>query len=422
VARRPSMSRVARERFRTYPEAVIFAERYARDGYLVTIKFAAGRNDNGRHDGRNFRVNVPGVRGPGRGRIEIEDERTRIEATRSSSSPTASVVASRNIGRRQPDSEDQWKVTSRDGMVTGKAAVLLRGLPRRGMNQYQGKLREALRDLAPINKGALLEAVYSSADRRRCDLENVLLTNVGYGNIRHLVAAGVRLERDFRELDAPYVVSYQSVPPETPWRCWCVHSRLATIEARLAHGPLTSKAVWGAVKRGAIHVLGRAPGEEPILVQIELFGNLSIDRPLKPLIDGLVSALHTATTYPDDACLARIAREAQASVANVRQWLSDPAAAVLGSTPIWYPEIVTGSRAMIGGSESKSAYTHRRILRTAPFALTSARRRRAPARNKCKMSAAHGNGSQLGPGLWPGRDRQRLLIKQFLAGPPHPRE
>ena len=71
------------------------------------------------------------------------------------------------------------------------------------------ELRSALRQMRSHN-GALLAAVYSSQVDAFCDVENVVIYNVGAGNFAATASAGLRLERGYFCPPAPVELSSEA--------------------------------------------------------------------------------------------------------------------------------------------------------------------------------------------------------------------
>src|SRR4029077_9442083 len=99
--------------------------------------------------------------------------------------------------------------------------------PKGWMLDLRRDLRAALRQMR-LRNGALLAAVYGSQVDAFCDVENVLIYNVGAGNFATTASAGMRLERGYFCPPAPVELSgearhyarYSVASVEQGFACW----------------------------------------------------------------------------------------------------------------------------------------------------------------------------------------------------------
>ena len=166
---------------------------------------------------------------------------------------------------------------------------------------FRRELAQACRTLA-ATPGEILHAVYSSADRSRADIENILCYNLGTGAIRAAATHGLILERSYvTPAAAPHHYRYELTPDTVPWSTWRASERLATIRltapASLFAEPKAGR-WWLAARRG--EVTAHSNRQDPpdayalsitVAPPVRWRGNLS--SLIKPLADGLVSALHS---------------------------------------------------------------------------------------------------------------------------------
>lgn len=202
---------------------------------------------------------------------------------------------------------------------------------------WQRDMREGIRRAVPLldpRPGRSLHAVYSSAADDACDIENVLLYNVGPGTFAHIARTAIVLERSWRRpvcpeslLDVPrHHVAY-SVSADTAFRHWTAGDTLATVEAELPllTSSLKPASVWLAAARGLNPGLSSPPGTPPrFLLDIELGAPKppSITTVIKPLLDGLISAFHSHDTTGLRVVVPRIAAATGASADAVAQLLA----------------------------------------------------------------------------------------------------
>ena len=165
------------------------------------------------------------------------------------------------------------------------------------MINFRRELAQACRTLA-ATPGEILHAVYSSADRSRADIENILGYNLGTGAIRAAATHGLILERSFVPPPAapPHHYRYELTPDTVPWSTWRASERLATIRltapASLFAEPKAGR-WWLAARRREITAHSNRPDPPDayglsitVAPPVHWRGNLS--SLIKPLADGLV--------------------------------------------------------------------------------------------------------------------------------------
>ncbi len=178
--------------------------------------------------------------------------------------------------------------------------------------QFEAPSSRALRDAiraglrrAPAAAG-LLEAVYRSRVDGSVDVENVLIYNVGPGEFARLAQRGLRLERVFGDPPA----CGPTLPAPRHYHCY----RVVDVEAESEHwarGELVCSLtgvvlprldaftkpgdVWAAVRSArGVQVRGDAPGRFALdlLLRTPPGAAAQPAAVLKPLVDGVVAALH----------------------------------------------------------------------------------------------------------------------------------
>lgn len=172
--------------------------------------------------------------------------------------------------------------------------------PRGWLVDFRRDLAQACRTLT-ASPGQVLHAVYSSANRRLSDIENVLSYNLGTGALRAGAAHGLILERSFAAPPtAPHHYRYELVLGSASWRCWRSSRLLADLTMDAPLSLFTEPKAgrwWLAALRG--EVTARSNRSEPpeafalsITVSPPAGWRGSMSGLIKPLADGIVSALH----------------------------------------------------------------------------------------------------------------------------------
>ena len=225
-----------------------------------------------------------------------------------------------------------WDVVVGPTCVHGWSRVRLPFEPRGDLREYRDELRAAVRKLSPTpNTGLVVR--YESPSDDFADLDNVALYNIGTGSYSHLLKTGLYCER-VKASDTRHHLTYQvaELPQISDAGLLLASIRTATPTE------LGAAAAWWATTRPA--VVNRSFGIHDGLFTVA--ATLSGDwRPstvanlVKPMLDGVVSALHAHDGSAKDALLAQLDFEGNPS----RTWerLTDRSAALLGTRPLVRP-------------------------------------------------------------------------------------
>ena len=203
--------------------------------------------------------------------------------------------------------------------------------PRGWLKDYREELREGLRSLSKVD-GTHLRAEYASPDRDFADVENVLLYNIGSGSYRHLSGAGLEVRRT-RSNDARHHVSYELTAESTAELFTGEVLAKVSLDAPPTHREKPGS-WWAAMReRLSTHVSER---NTEYTVEVLIRGDASpFISAVKPLLDGLISALHVHDGSNRDHVHAAFANHGDA----VHLWdlLNDPSTAVLGRRTLVRP-------------------------------------------------------------------------------------
>ncbi|WP_300012645.1 hypothetical protein [Pseudonocardia sp.] len=185
-------------------------------------------------------------------------------------------------------------------VVEAVSPVRLPFEPRGWLVDFRRDLTQACRTLT-AGPDQVLHAAYSSADRRLSDIENVLSYNLGTGALRAAAAHGLILERSFTTPPTgPHHYRYELVLDSAPWRYWRPSRLLADLTMDAPLSLFTEPKAgrwWLAARRG--EVTAQSNRSEPpeayalsITVSPPAGWRGSLSGLIKPLADGVVSALH----------------------------------------------------------------------------------------------------------------------------------
>lgn len=211
------------------------------------------------------------------------------------------------------------------------------------MVEYRSALRTALLGL-DATEGRVLVARFASAETRPCDVEDLLLYNVGLSTFAHLRNEEIVLSRTY----AP------AVPPEGDARLLVHHHQyevtgkagtrpqgrvVARVPEIALRRPITVGQVWHDVRTAGVEVERADRDDRPAL-------HLTVHRPsngpamlgmVKVLVDGVVSALHSHDGTELDMVAARLGRRLGVVAADVASLLTANSAAALGTRRLLWP-------------------------------------------------------------------------------------
>lgn len=207
-------------------------------------------------------------------------------------------------------------------------------------------IRESVLKMS-CDSSELLEGLYGSQDQAYCDTENILFYNIGTSYFRGLTRAGLRFERSFAEPpQAPrdlgyapaHYVRYRAVPVHGPFLP--ARRTLATCQTELVSFDLMH--VWLSVKRADGFAKARSKahlGPFGLAIVIDVPSTHSRDAAsvVKPVLDGLVSALHFHDGSMLDEVVGRIARLLGAGEAEIAGHLMKTETAALGERRLVWP-------------------------------------------------------------------------------------
>jgi hypothetical protein len=218
--------------------------------------------------------------------------------------------------------------------------------PRGWLRDLRAALGAHVRELR-AQDGELLQAVYASEAADAVDAENVLFYNVGPGCFATAASAGIRFERAFSAPEPPVALTgsqlhhtrYQIAAAQVGFLVWSRGPLLATWDS-VPCPPLSERTnpavIWHAAKRAGVtsQNIQRQPGRPyglELTIQVPETDPIAPVRVLKPLLDGLISSLHSHDGTSMGVIAERLRVQAPtASADELATMLADDAGAVLG--------------------------------------------------------------------------------------------
>jgi hypothetical protein len=233
--------------------------------------------------------------------------------------------------------------------------------PKGWMLDYRSALRTALRSIAPV-AGLGLAARYYAPDAAVVDVENVLCYNIGSGAYAHLIGGGLRLNRH-RSTDGLHHVTYQ-LEPIAPAELM----PFAVVAAAVPTGT-HSAGQWWSLLRPNLQLNQMSAGQS-FGVEVHVSGswtNSGLAAAVKPMLDGLVSALHAHDQSQPNELVPRLATLGDPS--SVWLMLCDRRKAALGTRRLLRPHGPAG----IAWNPADDLCTAISIVRSSPQARRAVR-------------------------------------------------
>lgn len=234
-----------------------------------------------------------------------------------------------------------FEIITAPGEVNAWSEVRLPFEPKGEMFQFRQQLGAAIKAMPPTCDGQLV-ATYTAADPSALiDTENVLFYNVGLGCFSAHSRRGLAFERVFAAPpDQPVATSwtarhhhrYRATPAPTDFEHWrSVHLVAQWRDVPLATGALTHpETVWAALSQVETPERPEAPVKYYAL-RIRIEGvQVALATIVKPLVDWVVSSLHSFAGELPDLVVERLSRAKTMDRGDVRRRLREERRAMLG--------------------------------------------------------------------------------------------
>jgi hypothetical protein len=221
------------------------------------------------------------------------------------------------------------------------------------------EIAEAVRSLRS-NPGEVLHAIYSSPILAPCDAENVLIYNIGTAPFTAASRNGLRIERSFQHWRQPprpsfeHHHSYTICKREWPFLGWRIGTDLLRWDGVPVPRVTTASkpsSIWYTLKSILNDTgVGRTNRVFGVEVSLVIPGQDSLSSAaaiVKPLLDGVIAALHAHDGRDLQGVGGRIAQQLSIDPEEVVSLLMRDAGAVLGVRTVvrpyrnavqWYPD------------------------------------------------------------------------------------
>lgn len=231
--------------------------------------------------------------------------------------------------------EPQYEVAVSRDSVELWSDVRLPFEPKGTMKQARNALRKGIRSLV-VDDARWLAADYVSAQLAFVDVENVLFYNVGTSVFSASIAHGLTAKRVYQEprlsptgCEYPHYQRYK-MDPVVPL---AESDALLTFESPPLTSAMKPHDVWWAASRASVAGIVEVTGRYWLDVQLPGSASLNLAASMKPLLDGIISALHHVHEL-DHVAIERLCSVARWSESEVIERLRRPAAPILGARSV----------------------------------------------------------------------------------------
>lgn len=207
--------------------------------------------------------------------------------------------------------------------------------PKGDLVNFRTQVREAIRSLRRP-PGSVLCATYSSVDESVCDVENVLIYNIGPSVFADSSRRGLRLVRSWTAPNAsPLGHSFGhhhrycfTDPPRQPTAPGATEFSFTLTSLS---GSTKPHEIWWRATAASRAAATPITGRFTLHIEIGASDRLhNVANVIKPLLDGIVCAMHSERHFDVEA-VERLARATTWDTAEIRKRLSAPPNPTLGS-------------------------------------------------------------------------------------------
>ncbi len=223
----------------------------------------------------------------------------------------------------------QVEINATTQLVEFWSSVRLPFEPRSEMRAARDELRAAIAQLVTL-PNTKLSATYASVHTDFCDVENVLLYNVGAGVFSQTTSSGLQVQRLYAEpITSPsgrqfaHYQCYSFVPIDA---LPAIAPTLAFPLGKISTGTKPHD-IWWAIAAQSPSAGAPISGRFWLDLALPVAGR-NLVALVKPLLDGIICALHPATVI-DELAVVRLAAKTSWPVAAVKHRLAHPSCPLL---------------------------------------------------------------------------------------------
>lgn len=223
--------------------------------------------------------------------------------------------------------------------------------PKGWLRDMRSSLIEAISQIK-ISDNAFMRATYCSDVQALCDLENILLYNVGIGNFKQLCQQGFLLERCFQS--APYLPSGFNVYPHYQryeitssmqhpvfWNVEKVLSLWEDILLDKMTSEIKPHKYWKAMKENKVTIFTNEAYSGFFGIEIQITmpkrNKFNLAAVVKPMLDGIIAGFHVHNGMETELVSRRLAQVLSVDSSFVTKLLIDGSMAVLGERDLLHP-------------------------------------------------------------------------------------
>ena len=234
--------------------------------------------------------------------------------------------------------ESDFAIDADDCKVVVRSVKRLVFEPKGWMLDLRREMRQAIRGLRIPGSSEILDCCYTSPDRSPCDVENILCYNVGLQAFAQGARQSIVLQREFAAVPMgphQHVYRYSITSKTSAAKAWRPSIVLAKWSFEIGGSSSASKPeqIWFRCKSGKVESEMQVAVANDLGIEL----NLALDKPqrsiylLKPLVDGILAALHQYIGDDVAEVAIRIAKQlTTVSFEEVVMKLLDPHHTVMG--------------------------------------------------------------------------------------------
>lgn len=231
-------------------------------------------------------------------------------------------------------SQPQFYIRTSESSIEFWTDIRIPFEPKDSILDMRNVLREALRAISPVNNH-ILKAEFISEVKEFFDVENALIYNIGTSTFRKFTDDGLHVKRDYSiPGHSPsgrlyrYLYKYSFAPvPKSP-------SITPSISFSLSELNSSTKPhhIWWAMCSGTAVSFPIVNGSFRLHIQAPS-ASANFTNVIKPLLDGVICAMHPAANIDDDA-VARLASKTGWSRLEIKKNLQNPPLPLLNQRKI----------------------------------------------------------------------------------------